>query len=103
MKRRRELGPKKISNRRALRRYLLFALLAAVVGAGLAYLAYYLLGLLPEPEPDSTALLYRQLPGMIGIVTAITVLALVFFGVRAYMMGKKVRHTLQSSRQKFKR
>ncbi len=103
MKRRRELGPKKIGNRRALRRYLLFALLAAVAGGGLAYLAYYLLGLLPEPDPESTEPLYRQLPGMIGIVTAITVLAFIFFGVRAYMMGKKVRHTLQSSRQKFKR
>jgi len=103
MKRRRELGPKKIGNRRALRRYLIYASLAAVAGAGLAYLASYLLGLLPEPDPDSTTPLYRQLPGMIVIVTVITVLALIFFGVRAYMMGKKVRHTIQSSRQKFKR
>ena len=103
MKRRRELGPKKIGNRRALRRYLLFALLAAIAGSGLAYLTYYLLGLLPVPDSGSTEPLYRQLPGMIGIVTVITVLALIFFGVRAYMMGKKVRHTMQSSRKKFKR
>ncbi len=81
----------------------MFALLAAVVGAGLAYLAYYLLRFAPEPEPDSAAPLYRQLPGMIAIVTVITVLALLFFGVRAYMMGKKVRHSIQSSRKKFKR
>ena len=79
MKRRRELGPKKIGNRRALRRYLLFALLAAIAGSGLAYLTYYLLGLLPEPDSGSTEPLYRQLPGMIGIVTVITVLALIFF------------------------
>ena len=103
MKRRRELGPKKIGNRRALKQYLLFALLAAVAGAALAFLAHYLLGLLPEPEKDSTAPLYRQLPGMIGIVTVIAVLALIFFGVRAYLTGKKIRHSIQSSRQKFKR
>jgi uncharacterized membrane protein YeaQ/YmgE (transglycosylase-associated protein family) len=102
MKRRRELGPKKVGNRRALRKYLWFALLAAVVGIGLAFLAQYLLGLLGEPDPEKPAPLYQLLPGMIGIVTVITVLAFLFFGIRAYMMGKKIRHSIQSSRQKFK-
>lgn len=103
MKRRRELGPKKVGNRKALKRYLLVALLALVTGAGLAILAHYLLGLLPKPDPDKTIPLYRQLPGMIAILTVITTLALIFFGVRAYLMGKKVRHSIQKSRKKLKR
>ena len=103
MKRRRELGPKKVGNRRALKKYLWFALLAGVVGSGLAILAQYLLGLLPESDPEKPAPLYRLLPGMLSIVTVITVLALLFFGIRAYMMGKKNRYSIMSNRQKFKR
>lgn len=82
---------------------MLYAVLASVLGTSLAILAQYLLSLLPKPDPDATTPLYRLLPGMIGISTVITVLALLFFGVRAYLTGEKVRHSIQKSRKKFSR
>ncbi len=102
MKRRRDLGPKKIKNRRVLIKFIIWAVVAAVVGAGLAYLAYYLLGLLPAVDPEKGTSVIRQLPGMLVIVTILTVIGILFFGVRGYLSGSKVRHSLQSSRVKFK-
>ena len=104
MKRRRDLGPKKQKNTAALKRFILWAVVAAVAGSLLAWLAHYLLGLLPTRQDSEKGLsLIRQLPGMLLIVTSLTVLALLFFGTRAYLMGLKVRHTLQNKRMKIKR
>ncbi|MBN1844742.1 MAG: hypothetical protein JW810_03595 [Sedimentisphaerales bacterium] len=105
MKRRRDLGPKKIRNRQALRRYGLFAVLAAAAGGLSAWLAHWLLGrFLPEPDPEQKALfLVHQLPGMLLIVGGLVALGLLFWGIRAYFLGHKSRRPLQSSRRKLKR
>ena len=103
MKRRRELGPKREKNRPALIRFLIYALIAAIAGAVLAYVTDWLLGEPPKVEPEQDVPLRFRFPGMILIAAAVTVLALIFFGVRAYMMGTKKRLALQSRRMKLKR
>jgi ABC-type multidrug transport system fused ATPase/permease subunit len=103
MARRKELGPKMKKNTSALKRHILWAVIAAIIGGGLAGLAYYLIGLLPAAEPEEGSSLIRQLPGMILLVMVLAVLGILFFGFRAYFMGKKTRHTFQSSRMKIKR
>ena len=99
MKRRREIGPKKEKNRTGLIKFSLFALAAASLGCTLAYLLHRLIGQAPEDGPT----LLHQLPGMLVAVTLLVVLALLFFGVRKYLMGTKVRHSIQNTRMKIKR
>lgn len=103
MKRRRTLEPKRQRNPGALKRFVLWALAAAVLGAALAYgLHRILLAYAPAPDPE-TPQLYHQLPGMILAVTVLAVLAVLFFGVRGYLMGFKVRQPLQAGRMKIRR
>lgn len=117
MKRRREFGPKKQKNRSALIKFIILAAIVAVVGSGLACLIYMLIGEPPvtagsDPVPTETgsaspgndtskdiSFLYR-LPGLIAIVTAFAVLALLFFGIRAYLTGVQVRHAMLKSRKR---
>jgi len=111
MKRRREIGPKRQKNRTALIKFLLWALVAAVVGSTLTYLCYRLFGSTPlepaaseaGPEAKNAGSLLSWIHTMLLAATIITVLALVFFGIRAYLMGIKARFTLQSGRMKIKR
>jgi len=99
MKRRREIGPKKQKNRAGLIKFALLALAAGICGGGLAYLLHRLIG--PGAEEGPTLL--HQLPGMLVAVTVLVVLGLLFFGVRKYLMGTKVRDSFQKSRMKIKR
>ncbi len=109
MKRRREIGPKRQKNRPALIKFIIWSLIAAVIGVSLTYLSYKLVG--PDvsaaadapQNAENEGSFLAQIPAMILAATIMTVLALVFFGVRAYLMGTKVRFTLQSGRKKFKR
>lgn len=101
MKRRRKLGPKKQKNRPALIRFLLYALGAATLGGALTYLLYHLIG--PRPTDAENFSWRHSLPGMLATLTLLAVLALIFFGVRAYLTGTKVRHSLASTRLKIKR
>jgi len=107
MKRRRELEPKREKNRSALIKFLLYALIAAIVGGGLTYLSYRLLGSI-EGEPPATEAggdaqpkisMLSQVPAMLLAASIMTVLGLLFFGVRAYLMGTKSRFTLQQNRR----
>ena len=66
---RKKLGPKIKKNTSALKRFILWAVIAAFIGGGMAGLAYYLIGLLPAAEPEEGSSLLRQLPGMILLVT----------------------------------
>jgi hypothetical protein len=100
MKRRRTLGPKREKNRSALVKFLLWALVAAVAGIALNRLLAYLLRRF-APNADPTSLL-AHLPDMMGILAFLVVLALVFFGVRAYLSGLKARYSLQHNRLKIK-
>jgi len=104
MKHRRELGPKRQPNRPALFRFLLYAGLAALAGSALAYLAYRL-GVSRRPaDPRQQGSTFLQLlPVMIVAATVLTILGLLFFGLRAYLSGVKARHSLQSSRMKIRR
>ena len=111
MKRRREIGPKRQKNRPALIKFIIWSLVAAVIGFALTYLSYKLVGLVTDASAAADASqndenqgsFLTQIPAMILATTIMTVLALVFFGVRAYLMGTKARFTLQSGRKKFKR
>ena len=106
MKRRRDLGPKRVKNRPALIKFIILALIVAAIGISLAFIANYLIG----PPPENSTLdsqeknpsLIFLLPGLLGIITLLAVIALLFFGFRAYMMGTKARKTLQADRKKFK-
>ena len=103
MKRRRELEPKREKNRTALIKFLWWALVAAVIGGLLTYLSYRLGGKPPATEgggdeqPKISFL--SQFPAMLLAATIMTVLGLVFFGVRAYLMGTKARFSLQHHRR----
>ena len=106
MKRRRDIGPKRVKNRPALIKFIILALIVAALGIILAFTANYLIGPPPEtPTQDSQeknpSLIYL-LPGLLGIITLLVVIALLFFGFRAYMMGTKSRKTIQAGRKKFK-
>jgi len=100
---RREIGPKIVRNKSALKRYILTALLAAAAGAVLAGGIYYLIGFLSAPKGEQSTSLIYQLPGMILLVTVLTVMGILFFGFRAYFMGHKSRRSFLSSRMKIKR
>ena len=99
MARRKELGPKRVKNATALKRHILWSVAAAVAGGGLAGGVNYLVGLIGMSEGS----LISQLPGMVLLVTVLTVMGIQFFGFRAYFMGRKTRHTFQSSRMKIKK
>ena len=107
MKRRRELEPKREKNRSALIKFLGWALLALVVGGLLTYLSYRLFGSTGgEPPVTDTGgdeqpkiSMLSQIPAMLLAATIMTVLALVFFGIRAYLMGTKARFSLQQNRR----
>jgi len=120
MKRRREIGPKREKNRRALVKFILLALLVAIVGGGLAYLAYTMIEANPiardndgvkdtAADNNSTDKEKAKMPFfqyvfvMIVMATIMGVLGMLFFGMRAYMMGTKVRHSLTRSRGQIKR
>jgi hypothetical protein len=101
MKRRRTLEPRRIRNAGGLRKFLLLALAAAVVGGLLAWL---LAAWLPPVDPQAEKIpLYHRLPGMVGLLTVLAVLGLLFFGVRAYLSGSPARLSLQRTRMKIKR
>ena len=119
MKRRREFGPKKQKNRPALIKFIILAMIVAVVGSGLACLVYMLIGEPPTPaEPDPVPTengstspengtsedisFFYRLPVLIVMVTAFAVLALLFFGIRAYLTGIQVRHAMLKSRRRSK-
>ncbi|MCP4711522.1 MAG: hypothetical protein GY869_23125 [Planctomycetes bacterium] len=107
MKRRRELEPKREKNRSALIKYLCWALAAVVVGGLLTYFSYRLFGSTmgetavvesgSDEQPQISML--SQIPAMLLAATIMTVLALVFFGVRAYQTGTKARFSLQQNRR----
>ncbi|MBN1766283.1 MAG: hypothetical protein JW860_13570 [Sedimentisphaerales bacterium] len=133
MKPRRELGPKKVKNRSALIKYMLFALIAAVIGTILTCLTY---SMIPAPSAETPTALNNTPtsdtpaanPGdqadegassaskkdhnklsifnfffvIFLTATIITVVGLLFFGVRAYMMGVQVRHSMLSNRKRKK-
>jgi hypothetical protein len=120
MKRRREFGPKREKNRSALIKFILLALLVAVGGSGLAYLAHSQIEPVPAtsaPDPlDPCAPVsgnseengpkvsfFQYLFVFILMATIMAVLGLLFFGVRAYLTGTKVRYSLAHSRGKIKR
>lgn len=104
-KRRREIGPKKEKNLPALLRFAGIALLVAVVGVVIAWLLGRLIGPAPvvATDEEKAVSVFYYLPGMLVIATVLAVLALLFFGVRAYMMGTKVRQSIQQGRMKIKR
>lgn len=103
MKSRRKIGPKKQRNRRALLKYLFFAFLAILVGVGLWWVLRFFIGPAPlEDGGESVSILYR-LPGMVLILTILIVLGFLFFGIRGYMMGIRLRRSVQSSRMKLRR
>lgn len=100
------MGPKRLKNRTALIKFIILAATAAVVGSGLALLAGFLLG--PTPTLTSTDAdaqekisILHNLPGVIISATLITVLAFLFFGVRAYFSGIQARHAMLKKRSKF--
>ena len=140
MKRRRELGPRKERNRSALIKFLLLALLAAVIGVTLSVLVYTQIetpqaedrnegfndrtnepAAKPPPLREAPPAGARQAPlaqdekkpsgvpvlgvvfGFLVLATVMTVLGLVFFGVRAYLLGIKVQQSLTQSRGKLRR
>ena len=101
MKRRREIGPKKLKNRSALIKYLIFAFLAGLVGSALAWLAHTYIGPPVEKSEEEVSLL-SSLSGIIITGTILAVVGLVFFGVRGYLSGTKVKRGLLNARAKRK-
>jgi len=106
MKHRRSLGPKKQKNTAVLVKFALFALAAVVVGLALAHLADYLVVRLigpPAADDDKKISFLYDISGIIEIATLITVLALLFFGIRGFISGTRARASIQSSRMKIKK
>ena len=101
MKRRREIGPKREKNRSALIKYIIFAIIAAVVGSGLAVLADHFKAP-PADDEEISLSFFHYVFVMIVMATIMSVLGLLFFGVRAYLTGSKARHSMLSSRNKRK-
>ena len=101
MKRRREIGPKRKKNRSALIKYIIYALIAAIVGSGLAVLADHF-KTPPTDEEKVSLSFFHYVFVMIVMATIMSVLGLLFFGIRAYLTGSKVRHSMLSSRNKRK-
>lgn len=54
-------------------------------------------------EKKSNLSFFHYLFAMLVMATIMTVVGLLFFGVRAYLTGTKVRHTLSRSRSRIKR
>ncbi len=99
MKRRREIGPKKIKNRNTLVKYILCAVAVALVGLGLVYLAHKFTSPQQNVAGDTNTTsgkvpLLQLLPGIILVATLLAVLGVLFFGVRAYLSGIKARHSI---------
>jgi len=148
MKRRRTIGPKKEKNKSALIKFVLLAVLAAVVGSSLCYVSHLLIkepsvaqeanqtdgGIAtksvsnqksgneskvpPKPaknrrdnndtgaasaEKENNLSFFHYLFALLVMATIMTVVGLLFFGVRAYLTGTKVRHTLSRDRGRIKR
>ena len=103
MRRRREIAPKIRKNTAALKKYLFWALVALVAGCLLAYLLGLLIAKIPPPEDQETVSAFRKMPEVVIVLTILTMLGFVFFGVRAYLMGTKVRHTILNRRSRLKR
>ncbi len=101
MKRRREIGPKKLKNRSSLIKYLIFAFLAGLVGSVLAWVAHTYI---PPPAEDSKekVSLLSSLSGIIITGTILAVVGLVFFGMRGYLSGTKVKRGKLNARVKRK-
>ncbi len=148
MKRRRTIGPKKEKNKSALIKFVLLAVLAAVVGSGLCYVSHLLIKepsvvqgasqadgdiaikpvsnqkseneskAPPKPaknrrdnndtgaasaEKENNLSFFRYIFALLVMATIMTVVGLLFFGVRSYLTGTKVRHTLSRGRSRIKR
>ena len=148
MKRRRTIGPKKEKNKSALLKFVLLAVVAAIVGGGLCYVSHLLIrepsidqeasqadgDIVAEPissqkdgdekktssktvekqredeDTDATSAekknnlsFFHYLFALLVMATTMTVVGLLFFGVRAYLTGTKVRHTLSRGRSRIKR
>jgi len=107
MKRRREISPKMVRNKRALVKYVLLAVLVGVCGSGLTYLAGRSGGGEQSVDGDSAvgtwAGILKTISGGLLLATVVGTVGLVFFGVRAYLMGTKGRFSLQSNRMKIKK
>ena len=148
MKRRRTIGPKKEKNKSALLKFVLLAVVAAIVGSGLCYASHLLIrdlsisqeasqadsDIVAEPissqkdggekktfsktvkkqqedeDADATSAekknnlsFFHYLFALLVMATIMTVVGLLFFGVRAYLTGTKVRHTLSRGRSRIKR
>ena len=84
---------------------LLLALAVAVVGLLIAWLLDWLIGSPPadasEQNDKPVSILYH-LPGMVIIAATLAVLALLFFGIRAYLMGISTRAPILKNRRKIK-
>ena len=104
-KRRRAFGPKRKKNTKALIKFLALALAVAVVGLLIAWLLLWLIGSPPEAPAEQTdkpvSILY-SLPGMVLVAASLAVLALIFFGIRAYLMGTATRTPILKNRRKIK-
>jgi hypothetical protein len=148
MKRRRTIGPKKEKNKSALLKFVLLAVVAAIVGGSLCYVSHLLInkpsivreanqadgdivaepissqkdgdkkktsskvveGQREEDDTDATPVenknnlsFFHYLFALLVMATIMTVVGLLFFGVRAYLTGTKVRHTLSWGRSRIKR
>jgi len=152
VKRRRTIGPKKEKNKSALLKFVLLAVVAAIVGSGLCYTSHLLIkepsiaqkasqadsDIVAEPvssqkdgdekktsskdmekdmekqredeDADATSAekknnlsFFHYLFALLVMATIMTVVGLLFFGVRAYLTGTKVRHTLSRGRSRIKR
>ena len=96
MKHRRNLKFKKERNWSALKRYLIWAVAAAIGGGGLSYLLFRVIGQ-PNAEIQEKATFLHKLPSMMLAATLFGVLALLFFGFRAWLMGIKPRNTVRNT------
>jgi len=106
MKHRRELAPKKQKNTTVLVKFTLLALVSVLIGLSLAYLADYLVVHFigpPAAGDEKKASFLYDISGIIEIATLITVLAMLFFGIRGFLSGTKARASIQSSRMKIKK
>ena len=96
MKTRRVLAPKRVRDRAKLVK---FALLAGAVALGGTLLAWGLDRLVRHLGWK----FFRNFPTLILIVTGFAILALLFFGARAYLLGNDTRQSLQRTRMKFRK